>query len=467
MNMLSAPGRLLPLASLALAALGAAQGPLTYGNVVVVRVGDGSAPLTNASTPTFLDEYTPAGAFVQSIPLPTAVSGLNQPCTNSGTATSEGFLNVSTNGFYLLVGGYGVAPGTASVAASTNPPVPRVIARVDVLGQVDTTTALGDAYSTRNIRSVASDNGNRFWMTGSSEGIRHVANLGDTTSLAISLTPLNNRVVNIYNGQLYCTASSAGFFGVASVGTGLPTGTGQVSTTLNGFPLAAGPSAYDYFFANPNTLYVADDGGGTLPPNPPGIQKWTQSGGLWTMQYVMALGPATGCRGLTGFVQNGVTTLWATANSATSTQLVRVVDTGPGSVVTSIATPAPNTAFRGVRHLALPSTLQRFPHSCGAADIIATGNGQIGTDVITTILNPVGFGFIGYGVTAIGFPFCNCTIAHEFSLLLLGPSHTLSLPFNPTFIGIPLFIQGLDFLAPGGCPDPMFTLTDSYAFVVQ
>jgi hypothetical protein len=54
----------------------------TQGNLVVVRIGDGIATPTNASTAVFLDEYTPAGAFVQTIALPTAVSGSNNPLTN-------------------------------------------------------------------------------------------------------------------------------------------------------------------------------------------------------------------------------------------------------------------------------------------------------------------------------------------------------------------------------------------------
>jgi hypothetical protein len=463
MNTPTTLGRLLACLIVATATT---QSPLTFGNLVVVRVGTGSGALTSASTATFLDEYTPAGVLVQTIAMPTVGSGLNQPFTNSGTATSEGFLSISTNGLYLLLGGYGVGPGTASVATSVNPPTSRVIARVDMSGGVDTTTAIGDSYSTRNLRSVVSDNGSRFWVAGSSDGIRYVANLGDLTSQSISLTPLNNRVTCIYNGQLYCTSASVGFFGISSVGTGLPTGSGQVSTTLSGFPTAAGPSAYDYFFANPDTVYLADDGGGSLPPNPPGIQKWVRVGGTWLFQYSLAL-PATGCRGVTGFVQNGVTTLWATANTNTTTQLVTVVDTGPGSIVTSLVTPALNTAFRGVRYLALPSSLQRYPMACGSMDIIATGNGQIGTDVITTVLNPLGFGFIGYGLTPFAFPFCNCTIGHDYVLLLLGPSHTLSLPFNPMLFGTQIFMQGLDFLAPGGCPDPMFTLTDTYGFQIQ
>ena len=44
-----------------------AQIPFTTGNLVLVRVGDGAAALTNAATPVFVEEYTPAGALVQSI----------------------------------------------------------------------------------------------------------------------------------------------------------------------------------------------------------------------------------------------------------------------------------------------------------------------------------------------------------------------------------------------------------------
>ncbi|HEX6811842.1 MAG TPA: hypothetical protein VF384_09495 [Planctomycetota bacterium] len=459
-----------------LAAAAAAQSPFTIGNLVVVRIGDGVTPLGTAATATFLDEYTTGGVLVQSVAMPIAASGTNLPFTNSGSTTSEGFLNVSTNGFFLLLGGYGATPGTLTIAQTASATTPRVIARIDLLGNLDTSTALSDAYSgspTNNspLRSVASDTGFRFWTSGTgggtSAGIRFVANVGDTTSLGLNAgAPTNTRTATIYNGQLYTTSASTVYQGVAAVGTGLPTSPSQPITLLNGFPTASGPSAYDHFFANPTTLYVADDRTGGSG----GIQKWTLSGGVWTLQYTLSLSPVSGCRGLTGFVQNGVVTLWATANQAfpsVATELVTVVDAGPGSVVTSIAVAGTNTAFRGLRHLAMPTTLQRFPLSCGAMDILVTGNGQIGTDVITTIQNPLGFGFIGYGLTGFVVPFCNCTIGHDYVLLLLGPSHTLSVPYDPTLFGTQLFMQGLDFLAPGGCPDPMFTLTDAYSLTIQ
>src|SRR5262245_32934423 len=60
----------------------------TPGNLVVYRTGSGSGSLLNTGNPVFLDEYTPAGALVQSIPLPTASSGANRRLIASGTATS-------------------------------------------------------------------------------------------------------------------------------------------------------------------------------------------------------------------------------------------------------------------------------------------------------------------------------------------------------------------------------------------
>lgn len=479
--------------SLALAAVLApaalAQAPLTIGNVVLVRVGDGTAALTANAAPIFLDEYTTTGLLVQSIPLPTSTSGSNRAITVRGSATSEGYLNVSTNGLYLLLTGYDATVGTptllteGSPAATTN----RVIARIDLGATVDTSTALTDAYdganngtmntTQGNIRAAVSDDGQRFWTSGTgsgpSSGMRFIANLGDTTSLALNAgNPTNCRIAGIYDSQLYTTSASTVYLGPCTVGTGLPTSPGQTITLLPGFPTTGGTaasSAYDFFFADPDTVYVADDN--SIGSSVGGISKWTFSGTAWSRQYRLLLAPDTGCRGLTGFVRNGVTTLWATVNTtpagSAQTQFVTVTDTGPLSVVTSLATSPTNTAFRGVRYLAKPTTVSRLPASCGAADIKVNGNAEIGTGVRTTVLGPLGFPLVGYGLTALGIPFCNCTVVHDFSVLIGGPSHTLSIPNNPTLVGIAIYIQGVDFLAPGGCPNPLLTLTDGFSFTIQ
>jgi hypothetical protein len=79
-----------------------AQGaPFTFGNIVVARVGNGSAPLSSAATEVFLDEYTLSGKLVQSINLPTSLKGRNRILTASGNITSELSMTRSADGRYL------------------------------------------------------------------------------------------------------------------------------------------------------------------------------------------------------------------------------------------------------------------------------------------------------------------------------------------------------------------------------
>ncbi|MFN8824318.1 MAG: DUF3616 domain-containing protein, partial [Planctomycetota bacterium] len=278
------------LSTLALAAFAVAQSPFTPGNLVVSRIGDGSAALTSAATARFLDEFTPAGVLVQTIALPTAPSGGNFAFTASGSATSEGFVSQSADGRYLILAGYSAVPGTLSVVSTTSAATPRVVARVALDGTVDTSTALVDAYSGNNIRSAASTNGTDLWTAGTATttgGVRYTT-FGATTTTQLSTSPTNTRVVNIVAGQLYTSAASGAFQGVAAVGTGLPTTSGQTTTLLSGFPTTTGPSAYDYYFADANTLYVADD----RITAAGGIQKWVLATGTWTL--VQTLNPATG-----------------------------------------------------------------------------------------------------------------------------------------------------------------------------
>jgi hypothetical protein len=323
----------------------------TPGNVVVVRIGTGGAALNSAANPVFLDEYTPAGVYTgNTIAFPTTqnTTGLgNRALTNSGSATSEGFLTVSSDGRYLMNAGYNATAGTASVASTPSATVSRVIARTDMSGVFDTTTALTDGFTGNNIRSAVSVDGSAFWATGPGGGPRYTT-FGATTSTQLNAT-FNCRVGNISGSpaQLYATSATAPTLGPCTVGTGLPTTSGQTVTLLPGFPTAAGSaSPYDFFFADASTLYVADDTGASG-----GIQKWTQSGGTWTLQYTLRPSTTTGCRGLSGEVNAGVWTLWATTTETSANKIVKVVDTGASSSVVVLATAATNTVFRGLRNV--------------------------------------------------------------------------------------------------------------------
>ena len=171
------------------------------GNLVIYRVGDGTGALVAAAAPVFLDEYTPSGVFVQSIPLPTSSAGANRRLTASGSATSEGLLTRSADGRYLVATGYDVAVGAANITGTASATINRVIARVDAAGVLDTTTALTDAVTGASPRSAVSTNGTDLWIAGGAGGIRF-ATLGATTSAPVATNVTNLRQAQIFAGQL-------------------------------------------------------------------------------------------------------------------------------------------------------------------------------------------------------------------------------------------------------------------------
>jgi hypothetical protein len=197
----------------------------------------------------------------------------------------------------------------------------------------------------------------------------------------------NFRGLTVFKNTLYVTKGSGGngINTVYQVGTPsvLPSGSNSTLasvpiTVLPGFPttLASGvdskgnptPVAFPFgiWFANSTTLYVCDEGDGTLVSPAAngnvadaaslataGVQKWTLTSGVWHMDYVLqdglsigvpysvanypaALNPATGgCRNITGKVnRDGTVTLYAVTSTispsgdqgADPNKLVRVVD---------------------------------------------------------------------------------------------------------------------------------------------
>ncbi len=316
----------------------------TAGNIIVVRVGDGSGSLTNASTAVFLDEYTTGGAFVQSIAIPTLASGSNAPLTLSGTASSEGAIAGSVDGRYLTIAGYGAAPGTASIANTTSASVNRVIARIDASASVDITTKLIDASTGNNVRGAATNDGTAFWVAGAAGGVRYAA-LGATTSTQLSTTVTNIRVINIFDGQLYVSSNKSSCFGISSVGSCLPTTSGQTITLLSGFPTST--SSPNGFSLNGNTIYVADD----RTNGKGGVQKWTYSGSVWSLAYLLAPGATTGATGLVVDWTGSNPVIYTTT---TDTNLVKVTDAGFGSPFTTLVPKATNKYLHGVAFTPIP-----------------------------------------------------------------------------------------------------------------
>lgn len=339
----------------------------TPGNLVIYRTGDGVASLINTGNPVYLDEFTPAGTLVQSVALPTTLSGVQFPLIASGTASSEGMLTRSADGQYLILTGYGTTTGGTSLSSSTAVAVPRVIGRVAGSGAMDTSTALTNWASGNNPRSAASADGTSFWAGGGSGGVAYVASVGvsNCTQINTGINALANiRQVNIFGGQLYYS-DSTGAGGnsnyLGAVGVGLPTTPGQNSTSVINTNQAS--SLYSYFFADLDvgvagldTLYVADDARGIL--------KFSLVSGNWVVNCTNGLA-ADSYRGLTATVSDNTVTLYATRKGGAGAngggELVSLVDSSGYNTAftgtpTLLATAAIRTAFRGVALAPVGST---------------------------------------------------------------------------------------------------------------
>jgi len=388
-----------------------AQTPIVPGNLVVVRVGSGAAALSSAATPQFLEQFLPDGTpAAATIALPTTLALPQLHATVAGSATSEGFITQSADGKYLVCVGYAADVATPSVAGTASAAVPRVVARIALDGTIDTSTCITNLFSGGNIRSATSQDGSQFWAGGSNSSTVLV-DFAQTTGTSVGTGTTNLRVTDIANGQLFTTSGSgATTRAVNTVGVGVDTLPGQVIAPLNG--MASGTaSPYDFWFADPSTLYVADD---RTVASGGGIQKWTESAGTWTLQYTLAPG-AVSCRGLTGVVDETGTTLFATTTASSANTLVKVVDTGAGSTFTTLATAAANTAFRGLRFVRMPYEVSfppssSCPTSVGIPTIGITGGAPISGNAsfALTVGNAPDITGPGVGVTfwatAIGVP---------------------------------------------------------------
>lgn len=334
----------------------------TPGNLVVYRVGELDGPaLTTGRAPVFVDEYNLAGELIQSLPLPTADDGQNRSLYASGSATSEGLITRSADGRYLLLSGYDADshPGT-SLPNTTSTAVNRVVGRIDANGAVDTSTVITDGFSGGNIRSVASVDGTGIWISGSPPGgggVRYTTIGSSGATTLVSNTTDSRWGLGIFDSQLYVSSNTT-TQRLATVGSGLPTTSGQAVTSLPGFPATL--TVNQFFFADleesvagADTLYVASETAAQ------GIRKFSLEGGSW-VQYDNVVYKDAPVRGLTGTVANGVVTLYATTGTLATggSEVFKYVDSKGWSepilgapdplVPTSLAFSGNGKLFRGI-----------------------------------------------------------------------------------------------------------------------
>ncbi|HEX4824085.1 MAG TPA: hypothetical protein VFV19_07210 [Candidatus Polarisedimenticolaceae bacterium] len=324
--------------------------------VSLVRVGDGSGALSTSATAVAIERRKTDGTLLSTVALPTAISGSNQQCTLAGTATAEGGLSRSADDSYLTLAGYGANPGSPSVASSNPTFVPRVVCRVDVGGNIDTTTRLTSAFSSGDVKDAVSNDGTTFWVsgasTGSSGGIWY-ATLGAAGGTQVLSSPTDVRTVGIYGGQLYADSPSSPTTNVFTVGSGLPTTTGQSAGALTGLPSLTNsePEGFAFFDLNPNvagidTLYLADSRGLAMGG---GIQKWTWNGTAWTQVATFNSGITAGIRDLAAAkMPDGTIAIFATTVSA-PVELVKFIDDFVHPPTATVLATAPaRYSYRGV-----------------------------------------------------------------------------------------------------------------------
>ncbi|MGN6420187.1 MAG: T9SS type A sorting domain-containing protein [Pseudobacter sp.] len=290
------------------------------GNIVVVRIGAGTAMTAGVAQPVFLDEYNPCGELIRSIPLPVTTSGSNKRLTLPPASVdfSEGYISLSEDGQYLALGGYDAATGTASVTSSASTTVNRVVGIIDASANVNTSTAFSNRFSTVSIRSAVTD-GSNVWAAGGNGGIVY-ATTGSTGTSNVLLTGTTGRCLNIFEGQLYAS-STATSLRLARVGTGLPTTASQTMTNLPGYPTSGG-NPFQFFMARlngsdtVNVLYIADNNQ---------LKKYSLVSGSWIANGTIGL---TGdkYRGLTGTLSGSDVILYALRRNDAGGEIIQYTD---------------------------------------------------------------------------------------------------------------------------------------------
>ena len=311
-------------------------------NVFNNNLVDGSFGITS---PLFLDQYTPTGTLINTLPIPTTM------VTTSFSSKSEVALNLSTDGTAITFMAYVAPPNTIDVSNSNTPGAYdptnpaggsyyRSVVQVGANGTVQVTPT--NSYSGNNGRAAILSNGLYYMAGNSNNGSGTPTNIIGTAGVQIAApgqslaTPAvqvagnfsisqvtnpatglpyppdkagkdnNFRGLTIFNNTLFVTKGSGsnGLNTVYRVGDkgSLPTLANAASaalTVLPGFPttLAKASTAmfpFGIFFANATTLYVGDEGDGTTAnaaiSTTSGLQKWVLVNGSWTLAYVLQNG---------------------------------------------------------------------------------------------------------------------------------------------------------------------------------
>ena len=334
------------------------------GQLAVLRAGNGDLSLRLKQAPIFVDQFDPTrfnDAPALTVAIPT--NGPNALFFN-GHAATEGNLNRSADHRLLAFAGY------AGVNLLQTPGVPSQLAiprGFGTLGASAGSFALvyrsNNWYDSANPRGVVTDGAGDFWGCGNVHGTTYY-NARTAPQPFDFKTLLNTRAIKIINQTLYASLNTAdgqdtedagGIYSYVSGSTPepLPKDAGctmnLVLASAPGFKKTAG---FDLNSAG-TIAYVADTAAG--------IQKYVKTGGQWKWAYNLTIpqvippdeNNGEGCFGVTVDFSGANPVVYATTTEgwggANSNRVVRITDTGAGSVVTTIAqATSTNIVFRGI-----------------------------------------------------------------------------------------------------------------------
>jgi hypothetical protein len=331
----------------------------TGGNLAVVRVGGAGQFVSSNGIAVHVDQFTTGGSIVNSVDLPT--SGSNAFVLDNSTA--EGYMTLSENNHYLVLGGYNTPVGSGfgtpfGLNGTASSAVSRSIATVDGYGNFVLQITNNLAFTTWPIESAVFDGTNNFWMEGESStneytGIVYVGSPASPTTVEVANTGNEEAVMNLYNGSLFLGTSFApnGIFQVLNTNVPaapLPESTNSVKFVVT---LPAASRNKDFVFdPGMTTCYYADSS--------IGIVKYVNSGGSWLSNYTISASTTgfttKGALGITADWTQSPVVVYATTAESSGNRLIELVDSGPSAVPTMLAQALTNhldttNVFRGLR----------------------------------------------------------------------------------------------------------------------
>jgi hypothetical protein len=252
------------------------------GDLIILRVGDG--PGYNGTAPLFLDEYTPAGALVQSVAVPfnqTVGGPGNQPLTiDLSAAAGNGQLNRSYDGSVLTFGGLDSGIGSITATGSADRAI--AIAGNDPAAAnfLDTTTH-GQFYVGDDNRGAIAESANGpIWAVGHpnqaggavSQGVHYFPTSGPSFGTQVSAgANIRGATIGFDNRLYFSTAGSTqtGLAGIYTEAQALPTNANPASDVPVVSALFAASKLGGIYLADVNgtgvlsngdRLYFIDDG---------------------------------------------------------------------------------------------------------------------------------------------------------------------------------------------------------------